>query len=265
VTPTKRTVLILLLALLSAAESRAFTPPLLEALNRDARKLLPRSLRRLLAERETKVLDEMRRFPVSVSQAVLADASAGRLSAETAAACQAEAQVVVDLIKKQQLSEGLARMGALMRIPADLSDPVLAVGSEGYPEGLTREYYAFVEGYLAKIPVVLDDPAALKLDRAALPGYWQSLLARSREQSPVLRTEMVQGGRVVSHRSLDYRSPVYAVASLSYSRAVNGIAATWLAVWREAHGDTTRIPKPREVIPQDGPPTLALFQLPEEP
>jgi ribosome modulation factor len=260
-----RALLVLLLALLPAAPASSWTPSLLESLNRDARKLLPRSLRKLLAEREVKVLEEMRRFPTGVSQAVLADVSAGQLTAETAAACQAEAALVVDLIKKQRLSEGLVRLGALMRVPADLSDPVLAVGPEGYPAGVTREYYAFVEGYLAKIPVVLDDPKALKLERAALPPYWQSLLSRSREQSPVIRTEMVREGRVVSHKNLDYRSPVYAVASLSYSRAVNGIAATWLAIWREAHGDTTRLPKPREVAPQDGPPNLALFRLPEEP
>jgi hypothetical protein len=184
--------------------------------------------------------------------------NAGRLRPETVAACQAEADAVIDLLKKQRLSEGLLRLGSLLRIPADLSDPVLAVGSEGYPPGVTDEYYQFLEGYLEKIPVVLGDPNALKLDRKALPAYWQSLLDRSREQSPIIRTEMVRGGRVVSHKSLDYRSPVYAVASLSYSRAVNGIAVTWLAIWREAHGDTTRTPKPREVAPRE--PPLALFQ-----
>lgn len=236
----------------------------MEALNRDARKLLPRSLRRLLAERETQIVEEIRRFPPGVSQALAADVSAGRLTPETAQALQAETAAVVDLLKKQRLSEGLVRLGGLLRIPADLSDPVLAVGPEGYPAGVTREYYAFVEGYLAKIPVVLDDPAALKLEGKALPAYWQSLLDRSRDQSAVIRTEMVQDGRIVSHKSLDYRSPVYAVASLSYSRAVNGIAATWLAVWREAHGDTTRIPKPREVTPSEVPPPLVLLLPPRE-
>jgi len=236
----------------------------MEALNRDARKLLPRSLRRLLAERETQILEEVRRFPPEVSQALAADIAAGQIRPETAAALQAETTAVVDLLKKQRLTEGLVRLGGLLRIPADLSDPVLAVGPEGYPAGVTREYYAFIEGYLAKIPVVLGDPAALKLDGKAMPGYWQSLLDRSRDQSEVIRTEMVQGGRVVSHKSLDYRSPVYAVASLSYSRAVNGIAATWLAVWREAHGDTTRSPKPREVEPRDAPPSLVLLLPPSE-
>jgi hypothetical protein len=236
----------------------------MESLNRDARKLLPRSLRKLLAEREARVLEELRRFPPEVSQALARDLSAGRLSPETAAACQAEASAVVDLLKKQGLSQGLVRLGSLLRIPADLSDPALAAGPEGYPPGVTQEYYAFLEGYLDKIPVVVENPAAFKLEREALPGYWQSLLDRSREQSAVIRSEMVQGGRLVSHKSLDYRSPVYAVGSLSYSRAVNGIAATWIAVWREAHGDTTRLPKPREVEPREGPPPLALLLPPPE-
>ena len=250
--------------MLGAAPAHAWTSPLMEALNRDARKLLPRSLRRLLAERETQITEEVRRFPPAVAQALAADVSAGRITPETATALQAETAAVVDLLKKQRLTEGLVRLGGLLRIPADLSDPVLAVGPEGYPAGVTREYYAFVEGYLAKIPVVMGDPAALKLDGKALPGYWQSLLDRSRDQSDLIRTEMVQDGRVVNHKSLDYRSPVYAVASLSYSRAVNGIAATWLAVWREAHGDTTRMPKAREVEPRDAPPSLVLFLPPSE-
>jgi len=260
----RRTLLFFSLAVLGAGQAHAWTSPLMEALNRDARKLLPRSLRRLLAERETQIVEEIRRFPPEVSQALAADLSAGRLTPDTEKALLAETAAVVDLLEKQRLTEGLVRLGGLLRIPADLSDPVLAVGPEGYPPGVTREYYAFVEGYLAKIPVVLGDPAALKLDRKALPAYWQSLLDRSRDQSGVIRTEMVQDGRLVNHKSLDYHSPVYAVASLSYSRAVNGIAATWLAVWREAHGDTTRLPKPREVVPGDGPPSLVLLLPPSE-
>jgi hypothetical protein len=250
---------ILLLAVLPGAHAAAWTPPLMESLNRDARKLLPRSLRKLLSEREARIMDEAKRFPTDVGQALALDVSAGRLRPETLAACQAEADAVIDLLKKQRLSEGLLRLGALLRIPAEVSDPVLAVGPDGYPPGVSDEYYRFLEGYLEKIPVVLDDPNALKLDRKALPAYWQGLLDRSREQSPIIRTEMIRGGRVVSHKTLDYRSPVYAVASLSYSRAVNGIAVTWLAIWREAHGDTTRTPKPREVAPRD--PPFALLQL----
>jgi hypothetical protein len=242
------------LVALSPLPASAWTPPLVEALNRDARKLLPRSLRRLLSNREQAVLDEARRFPAAAAQALAQDARDGRLRPETVALLDAETAEVADLLKKQRVTEGLARLGALLRIPAELSDPVRSMGGDGYPAGVTREYYAFVEAHLPKIPVVLDDEKALGLDRRALPAYWQALLDRSRSQSPVIRVEMFRNGKVVDHRLIDYRNPVYGVASLSYSRAVTGIAATWLAVWRDAHGDTTRIPKPKEVVPRQGTP-----------
>lgn len=227
----------------------------MKALNRDARRLLPRSLARLLAEREAQVLDELKRFPAPISQAMAGDLLGGQLSPETTAALEAETGQVVDMLRHQRVTEGLVRLGSLLRIPADLSDPVLSAGPEGYPAGVVREYYAFVSSNLSKIPVVLDDPSSLKLARRELPGYWQGLVDRSRPQSPVLRTELFRNGKVVSYRSIDFRSPVYGVASLSYSRAVTGIAATWLAVWREARGDLTRQPRPRTVTPQnDAPP-----------
>jgi hypothetical protein len=54
----------------------------------------------------------------------------------------------------------------------------------------------------------------------------------------------------VDHRTLDYRNPAFAVGSLSYSRAVNAIAVTWLAQWRGMGGDTTRMPVPIEIRPR---------------
>src|SRR5207245_10764550 len=122
----------------------------------------------------------------------------------------------------------------------------LSAGSEGYPSGVVREYYAFVAGSLDKIPVVLDDAAALRLPSRRLPAYWQSILGRSRSQSGVIRTELFQHGRVVDHRTSDYLSPVFGVGSLSYSRAVTAIAVTWLALWREANAGLPRIPAPPE-------------------
>ena len=223
------------------------------ALSRDARKLLPRSLSRLLGERESFVLDETRRFPPDLSRALAQDLPSGRLRPETLDALVAHADGAFRLLKEGQVSEGLVRLGGLLRIPADLSDPVLSVGPEGWPPGLTREYYALFAANLGKMPVVLDDRAALKLTRKELPALWQSLVERSRVQVPVMRDALFVNGRVVDHRRLDYRSPAWAVSSLAYSRAVTGAAATWLAVWREANGDTTRMPTAREVVPQPQP------------
>jgi hypothetical protein len=242
--------LVLTLLLAHAAEAAAWPANLMECLNRDARKLLPKSLSRLLARREAQILDEVRRFPPRLGQALAEDLTAGRLQPDTLAALDAETAEVVKLLKEQRVSEGLVRLGALLRVPADVADPVLTAGPEGYPPGVTREYYAFLESSLDKIPVVLSDPPALKLSRAQLPTYWQDVLGESRGQSPVIRIEMFNNGRVVDHKSLDYRSPVFGVASLSYSRAVTAIAATWLAVWREARGDMTRMREPRTVAPR---------------
>jgi hypothetical protein len=171
---------------LPAAPAAAWPDALLVALGRDARRLVPPSLAALLAEREPQVLDEARRFPIPLSQALALDLPAGRLSTETLAALEAHAAAAVALLRQRRISEGVVRLGATLRVPADLADPVLAAGPEGYPAGVVREYYAFVTGSLDKIPVVLDDPPALALERRRLPVYWQALVERSRSQSPVI-------------------------------------------------------------------------------
>ena len=241
----------LLLSLLGAASAGAWPFSLVERLNRDARRLLPRSLHDLMIDHEKEILAEAQRYPPDQAQALALDLVDGRLEPASLAIFDARADEAIGLIRSRRVSEGLVRLGALIRIPADLADPVLSVGPDGYPPGVTGEYYAFVESSLDKIPVVLEDAKLLHLDRRRLPAYWQDVLDRSREQSSLIRSELFRNGRLVSHRNIDYRSPVFSVASLSYSRAVNAIAASWLAVWREVRGDLTRMPVPGEVQPRD--------------
>jgi hypothetical protein len=237
----------------------------LTALSRDARRLLPHSLARLLGEREVQIQDELKRFPPDLARDLAIDLPSGQLGPQTLEAMNAQMDRVVELLRRGSVSEGLVRLGGLLRLPADVSDPVLTGGPQGWPPGVSREYYALFAANLDKMPVVLDDPGALKRTRRELPALWQSMLDRSREQAPVIREELWKDGRVVSHRQLDYRSPAWAVGSIAYSRAVTGIAATWLAVWREAHGDTTRVPKARVVAPRDDGGALAHDRRPPVP
>jgi hypothetical protein len=248
-----RTLLAAFVAASLAPAAQAWPVALMQSLGRDARRLVPRSLARLMAEREREILEEAQRFPPDLVQALAADLGAGVLQPATVAALEGRGTEAVELLRQQRASEGVIKLGALLRIPADLADPVLSAGADGYPAGVVREYYAFVAGSLDKIPVVLDDAAALRLSSRGLPAYWQSILGRSRSHSGVIRTELFQNGRVVDHRTIDYRSPVFGVGSLSYSRAVTAIAVTWLALWREVNGDLTRIPATREVKPQEPP------------
>jgi len=252
------------LALMLAPRPAACWPAaLVESLARDARRLVPRTLAQLMADHEKQIFEAARAMPPEVGQALVLDLNAGTLRPGTVSVLEGQAAEALDLFRQRRVGDGVVRLGALLRVPADLSDPVLTGGPEGYPAGLTREYYAFVAESLDKIPVVLDDPPALKLDRRQLPRYWNGLLERSRGQAGVLRTELFRGGRVVDHRTLDYRSPVFGVASLSYSRAVTAIAATWLAVWREARGDLTRTPSPMAIRPSDAPPIPGAGRVPQ--
>jgi len=250
---TRTTLALLLLLALRVPAALAWPAETMAPLSRDARKLLPRSLNRLLGERESFVLDEAARFPTDLQVALARELPSGRLSPATIALLMGHTDAAYQMLKQGQATEGLIRLGGLLRIPADLSDPVLAAGPEGWPAGLTREYYALFAANLGKMPVVLDDERSLRLTRKELPALWQSLVERGRDQAPVIRGALFVNGRVVDHRRLDYRSPAWAVASLAYSRAVTGVAATWLAVWRDAGGDQTRPPVTREIVPKENP------------
>ena len=246
-----------LCAVVLAAMAEAWPGSLSQPLARDARRLVPRSLALLIADREARVLDESRRFPPEVAQVLAVDQVRGQLAPQTLQAIDALLVEAISLLREGRITEGIARFGVLLRVPADLSDPALCAGPEGFPSGVVREYYGFVEANLAKVPVVLEDHSALTLTRPQLAGYWQGLLAKSRSQAPVIRAELFRDGRLVDHRRLDYRSPVFAVGALSYSRAVTAVAATWLVAWREARGDLTRMPTPREVRPSETAPAAA--------
>jgi hypothetical protein len=200
-----------------------------------------------------------------VSRALASDLATGQLSPETVAILDMRTRETAALFRERRISEGLVKLGSLVRVPADLSDPVLSIGPTGYPLGVTREYYAFIHAHKHEIPVVLDNKPALSLERRRLPLYWQATLERTRLDSPVIHTTLFQNGRLISHRGLDYRSPVFGVASLAYSRAVTAIAATWLAVWREVRGDLTRQPNPRSVRPHDAPPLPPQQRVPPPP
>ena len=241
--------LLLVLFWLPAAPASAWPVTLMQSAARDARRLLPKSLNRLIGEREEAIFAEGLKFPPELQRALSLDLNSGRLGPDTLDAVQSHAKAFFPLVQEKRLSEALVMLGATYRIPVDLSDPALSVGPSGFPPGVAREYYGFVERNLAKIPVVVEDRAALQMKAADLPAYWQAVLSNSRAQSHVISEELWKQGRVVDSRTLDFRNPVFGVGSISYSRAVNAIAATWLALWREAGGDLTRMPSPKTVVP----------------
>jgi hypothetical protein len=254
VNPLRQALLAVPALLLFAIPAQAWPGEAMAAIGRDACRLLPASLSRLLADRERQVQLAAAQLAPDLTSALARDRVDGVLQPETLALVEREIDQVVLLLHERRVSEGLVRMGGLLRVTADLSDPVLAAGAEGWPPGLEREYYALFSANLPRMPVVLDDRKALSLSRPELGGLLQALAWRSREQAPTIRVELLRGGRVVSHQSLDFHSPAWAISSLAYSRAVTGTAAIWLVAWREVRGDQTRMRRAQEVAPRDAPP-----------
>ncbi len=246
-----RTWALVALALAAPRPARGLDPPLTEAMLRDARRIVPKSLARLIAERERLVLDEMRRFPADLSQALARDLSAGELRPETLEALDAWAAEPVQLLREQQVGLGVVRLAALLRIPADLSDPAVTGGPRlpgrrgagvlrlrgGQPDAPARD----PRGPARAVAV------APRAAGATGPGFMPTARPRPRCCAPSCTAR----GRLVDHRMIDYRNPVFGVAQISYSRAVTAIGATWSALWREARGDMTRVPRARELEPQD--------------
>jgi hypothetical protein len=235
-------------ALALPTQAEAWPAAVSASIARDARRLLPRGLAMAMARRDELIRAELGRLPEGLSHAVAIDILDGHLEVETVSAAQPTIDEVLGLFKKRKVGDGLVKMGGLARLAIDFSDPALAA-EERLPAGVREEYYLFVQANLAKFPLVLGDPGALELTRADLGSYWQRLLDESRADTAIIRAEMLRDGRVVDHRAIDYRSPVFAVASLSYSRAVTAVAGSWLAVWRAARGDLSARPRPIELIP----------------
>lgn len=238
---------VLVLAVL-APPGYAWPADVAPGINRDARRLVPRSLAQLLAERQQAILEGAGRLPLELTNALAQDRAAGRLSPATLSLVDVEMDRAVALLRAGQVDPGLVALGRLYRIGADLSDAALA-GAKPQAQGVIPEYYAFLRVQMPNIPVILDSRKALGGTRAELYAYWNEVLARSVVQSPVLGTEFVRAGRLVDHRTLDAHSHAFGVAQLSYSRAITAIAATWLVAWREAHGDLTRMGTVARVLP----------------
>ena len=88
-TKALRTLLAASVAASLAGEAGAWPAALMQSLGRDARRLVPRSLARLMAEREPQIIEEAQRFPPELAQALAADLAAGVLQPATLAALEA--------------------------------------------------------------------------------------------------------------------------------------------------------------------------------
>jgi hypothetical protein len=241
-----------LAVLLCAPEAKAWPAHLSQRIAKDALKLVPRSLAEMLLANEVEIFADARTSDLPALPLVYVDLAEGKLSGPTRTALGLEFDERAKALQGSDFRASLIALGATYRLAADLADPAigLGLGADSKAAAIRKEFYSFVTENRERIPLVVSQPDSLRLKLEALPGFLADATARTPDQSALLRAEGQENGRVLLSREIDFRSPVFAVASLAYSRSVSAVAATWIAIWRRAGGDMMRQQAPQTVAPR---------------
>ena len=237
---------------LGVSRAEAWPADLSQRIAKDAMRLLPKSLAEVFLENEAAIFADARTTRMKALPLLYLDLPKGRLTAPTQAALGEELAARVRALHGAQFRDAVISLGATYRLAVDLADPGVALGTGGDAKAraIRREFYLFVAANRDKIPLVVVNPDSLRMSLDAVPAFLASAAARTSDQAALLRAEGEEGGRVLPFAQIDFRSPVFAVASTAYSRSVSAVAATWIAVWRSAGGDMNRQKVPQTINPR---------------
>lgn len=230
----------------------AWPADLSQRIAKDALKLVPKSLAEVLTANEVEIFADARTSSMEALPMIYLDLASGRLSTSTKEALTKELGERVKALQSGDFGASVIALGATYRLAVDLADPAVSLGLASDPRGkaIRREFYLFVAANRDKIPLVVVDPEALRIKVDGVPALLAEAAERTRARTALLLAEGQENGRVLAAREIDFRSPVFAVASIAYSRSVNLVAATWLAIWRSAGGDMMRQQAPRTITPK---------------
>ncbi len=245
-----RPVVLVLSALFFAPSGASAWPAdVSQRIAKDALRLLPQSLAEIFRTHELEIFADGRASKMKALPLLYAELPKGRLSPSTKAELGQELTLRAKDLRGPDFRAAVIALGAAYRLAVDLADPAVGegLGNDAKAGAIRREFYAFVTANLDKIPVVVVAPESMRLDLDGIPAFLDEVLGKTPAQSGMLREEAQEGGRVLRAAEIDFRSPVFAVASTAYSRSVNAVAATWIAVWRKAGGDMQR-QKPLRLI-----------------
>ena len=223
----------------AAAPASAWTAATRVQIVDDAIKLMPPSLRAVLAARRDTVCRGM------LEPMTREDAPPHRPPWEggtLAESVDASARDLVDGVDGHVAFREVARrFGVLAHYVADAAFPPAAAAG-GSDDARYAHFGAYVASRRPKFPLVFyghDNPALAKGDfRAFVSG----VLDRSRREDANLARAYAAAPSWNDPVAFDDRSVPFAVASLSYSRAVTDVVQAWLAAWRRCHGDLSGTP-----------------------
>jgi hypothetical protein len=239
------------LLLLGSARVEAWPGDLSQRIAMDALRLVPRSLAEAFLANEAEIFADARGSRMPALSLVYQDLPRGRLADPTKLAIGREVAERARALQGPDFRGALIALGATYRLAVDLADPGLGagLGADSRARAIRREFYLYVAANRNKIPLVVVEPSSMRIGLEAVPGFLAAVAAKTPAQGALLRQEGQEDGRVLPHGDIDFKSPVFAVASTAYSRSVSAVAAVWIAIWRSAGGDMTRHKTPKTVQP----------------
>ncbi len=245
---------IAVLLALSPLSASAFTEDTHQDVAEQAARLMPASLRAILA----KNLDSLRdgaRAPIPVPEDGLylyPDGSYGTLDRTV----EAQTRRVADLLAARAPMSQVAReLGVLSHAIALASDPVHVTAHDVRTRDWAPGFARFVKDRTPRFHVAFGGYASPSLSAGDVRGLVRASAELSRRNAPLLvEMFLLPDGSVASIGGFDDRHPVFGIAALGYSHAITDTARLWLYVWIKAGGDTAGLPFPQALPPMAGMP-----------
>ena len=206
----------------------------------DTVRLLPPALSRVLWRHEDALVASVRRLDVETASRLAGDAAYNRLSQETLTDIDARISRIVTMIdSRRPFRDVSVEFGSLLRVAADLSDPMLVGASDPEFARVSAEYRRFVELNLHQVPLVHDKHLPHPLEGSSLADLLHETRSSTAASLGDISSAFWRDGRIVPAESFDFRSVPYARFSLAYSRSVTAASYLWLTAWSRANGDFT--------------------------
>jgi hypothetical protein len=218
-----RIVLFLLFLPLSA---QAWTPAADARIAKKGAALAPPDMRMLIERFEADYQRGLERARSEESAAHEQARLRERLERETRA-------IAASIRKGDAMPVVVERLGALAHLVADANNPFHARSDDERLAASRNDFEQYFERRMPKFPTVF-----YGLDRNfLLTSYLDNTFRRAAKFYPLVGEEYFRTGTRRTSREFDDRSTAFAIASISYSRAVTDLVNLYYFIWKEAGGD----------------------------
>jgi hypothetical protein len=233
-----------------AGDARAWTRATDERVVREALRLMPRSMRSVLAPHLDSLVAGTREA-ASEEPAPIHGFNPSQKPPSAASRLEDLVPRAVAAIDQHKPFAEVARLlGRIAHYAGDLNNPLQVSADDPDEPRYAALYTLYVENNLPKYPLVFygcDDPAldAARTAREGLREFAETTARRSRASYAPIRAAYATEGpraRVPQARKFDERSLPFGVGSLSWSRTVTDTARLWRHVWKHAGGDQAGTP-----------------------